>query len=57
MRWGYPCAHALKVTNELTLEMIKVEHWKLYETHYNDDDDTFGNWFGVKEITISIQQL
>jgi hypothetical protein len=20
--------------------MIKVQHWKLYATHYNDDDDT-----------------
>jgi hypothetical protein len=25
------------MTNELTLEMMK-----LYETHYNDDDDTLG---------------
>jgi hypothetical protein len=29
------------VTNELTLEMNKVQHWKLYATHYNDDDDDF----------------
>jgi hypothetical protein len=42
MRCGYPCAHVLKVTNKLTLEMIKVHHWKLYATHYNDDDDTLG---------------
>jgi hypothetical protein len=40
MRCSYPCAHVLKVTNELTLEMIKVQYWKLYATHYNDDDDT-----------------
>jgi hypothetical protein len=42
VRCGYPCAHVLKVTNELTLEMIKVQHWKIYATHYNDDDDTLG---------------
>jgi hypothetical protein len=29
------------VTNELTLEMIKLQHWKFYVTHYNDDDDSF----------------
>jgi hypothetical protein len=42
MRCGYPCAHVLKVTNELTLEMIKVQLWKFCATHYNDNDDTLG---------------
>ncbi len=42
MRCGYPCAHALKVTNKLTLEMIEVQHWTLYATHYNDYDDNLG---------------
>ncbi len=37
IRCSYPCALVLKMTNELTLEMMK-----LYETHYNDDDDTLG---------------
>ncbi len=32
---GYPCSHILKVTNELTLDMIKVQHRKLYASHYN----------------------
>jgi hypothetical protein len=40
IRCSYPCAHVLKVTNKLTLEMIKVQHWNLYATHYNDDDDS-----------------
>jgi len=40
IRCGYPCPHVLKVTNELTLEMIKVQHWKLYATNYNDNDDS-----------------
>jgi hypothetical protein len=50
MRCGYPCAHILKVTNELTLEMIKVQHWKLYATHYSDDDDTLGIGLELKRL-------
>ncbi len=37
IRCGNPCAHVLKLTNELTLDMIKVQHWKLYAMHYNDE--------------------
>ena len=50
MRCGYTCAHILKVTNELTLEMIKVQHWKLNATHYNDDDDTLGIGLELKKL-------
>jgi hypothetical protein len=50
MRCGYPCAHVLKVTNKLTLEMIKVQDWKLYATHYNDDDDTLGIGLKLKKL-------
>jgi hypothetical protein len=42
IRSGYPCAHALRVTNELKLDMIKVQHLKLYATLHNDDDDSLG---------------
>ena len=35
-RCGYPCSHVLKVTNEITIDMIKVQHWKIYATHYED---------------------
>jgi hypothetical protein len=49
MRCGYPCAHVLKVTNKLTLEMIKEQHWKLYTTHYNGDDGTLGIDLEVKK--------
>jgi hypothetical protein len=38
------------VTNELTLEMIKVQHWKLYAPHYNDDDDTLGIGLELKKL-------
>ncbi len=37
IRCGYPCAHVLKVTDELTIDMIKVQQWNLYATHYNDE--------------------
>jgi hypothetical protein len=30
--------------------MIKVQHWKLYATHYNDDDDTLGIGFELKKL-------
>ncbi len=50
MRCGYPCAHVLKVTNKSTLEMIKVQHWKLYATHYNYDDDTLGIGLELKKL-------
>jgi hypothetical protein len=38
LRCGHPCSHVLKITNELMLDMIKVHHWKLYSSHYNDND-------------------
>jgi hypothetical protein len=52
MRCCYPCAHVLKVTHELTLEMIKVQHWKLNATHYNDDDDTLGIGLEFKKLQL-----
>jgi hypothetical protein len=42
IRCGYPCSHVLKVTNELTLDMIKVQHWKIYAAHYNDESSGIG---------------
>jgi hypothetical protein len=50
IRSGYPCTHFLKATNELTLEMIKVQHWELCATHYNDDDDTLGTGLKLKKL-------
>jgi hypothetical protein len=48
IRCGYPCSHVLKVTNELTIDMIKVQNWKLFATHYNDESLGIGlelkNW-------------
>jgi hypothetical protein len=51
MRCIYPCPHVLKITNESTFEMVKVQHWKLYATHYNDDDDdTLGIGLELKKL-------
>ena len=52
-RCGYPCPHVLKVTNKLTIEMIKVQHWKLYASHYNDDDDTLGIGLELKSCNLN----
>ena len=30
--------------------MIKVQHWKLYATHYNYDDDTLGIGLELKKL-------
>ena len=42
IRCGYPCSHVLKVTSELQLDMIKVQHWKIYAAHYNNDSSGIG---------------
>ncbi len=53
LRCGYPCSHVLKITNELMLNKIKVQHWKLYSSHYNDDDT--GIVFELKKNQIEYQ--
>jgi hypothetical protein len=30
--------------------MIKVQHWKLYDSHYNDDDDSLGIGLELKKL-------
>ena len=30
--------------------MIKVQHWKLYATYYNDDDNTLGIGLELKKL-------
>ncbi len=38
----------VKVTHELTLDMIKVQHWKIYSSHYNDESPDIGFEFNKK---------
>ena len=42
IRCGFPCSHVLRVTNELQLDMIKIQHWKIYATHYNNNSSGIG---------------
>jgi hypothetical protein len=42
IRCGFPCSHVLRVTNELQLEMINIQHWKIYAALYNDDSSGIG---------------
>jgi hypothetical protein len=53
IRCGYPCSHVLKVTNDLQLDMIKVQHWKIYAAHYNDDSSGIG--MEMKRIQLANQ--
>ncbi len=53
LRCGYPCSHVLKITNKLMLDMIIVKHWKLYSSHYNDDDTGIG--FELKKMQMEYQ--
>ncbi len=41
------------MTNESTLEMIKVQHWKLYATHYNHDDNSLGIGLELKKCNFN----
>ncbi len=52
IRCGYPCFHVLKVTNEITIDMIKVQHWKIYATHY--EDMSLGIGMELKKNAISL---
>ncbi len=41
-RCGFPCSHILRVTNDIQLDMIKIQHWKIYAAHYNDESSGIG---------------
>jgi hypothetical protein len=53
LRCGYPCSHAFKIINELSLDMVKVQHRKLYSSHYNDDNTEIG--FELKKNQMEYQ--
>jgi hypothetical protein len=42
------------VTNEITIEMIKVQHWKIYATHY--EDMSLGIGLELKKMQFYYQQ-
>jgi hypothetical protein len=53
IRCGYPCSHVLILTNELKLDMIKVQHWEIYAAHYNNDSSGIG--MELKRIQLAYQ--
>ncbi len=38
-RCGIPCSHVLKITNDIEVSMIKVQHWKTYPVHFCGEND------------------
>ncbi len=41
-RCGFPCSRILRVTNDLQLDMIKIQHLKIYAVHYNEESSGIG---------------
>jgi hypothetical protein len=39
---GIPCEHALRISNNLRHEMLHLQSWKIYTSHYNDDSSELG---------------
>jgi hypothetical protein len=39
---GLPCEHVLRITDEVRHEMIHIQNWKIYASHYNDDASELG---------------
>ncbi len=42
------------MTNEITIDMIKVQHWKIYATHY--EDMSLGIGLELKKMQFHYQQ-
>ena len=38
-RYGIPCQHILRITNKIEDNMVKIQHWKVYGTHFGDDSE------------------
>ncbi len=34
-----PCQHILLITNKIEDNMVKIQHWKVYGTHFGDDSE------------------
>ncbi len=37
-----PCEHVLRITDKLRHDMIHIQNWKIYASHYNDDTSELG---------------
>ncbi len=38
-RCGIPCKHILRITDKIDDNMVKIQHWKVYATHFGDDSE------------------
>ena len=36
---GIPCNHILIITNKIEDNMVKIQNWKVYSTHFGDDSE------------------
>jgi hypothetical protein len=41
-RCGIPCSHVLKLTDDLCHSMIRIQNWKIYASHYNNNNCELG---------------
>ena len=51
---GLPCEHVLRITNEIRHEMIHVQNWIIYASHYDDDSTELG--FELKKEQLHYKQ-
>ena len=51
---GLPCQHILRITNEVRHEMIHVQNWKIYASHYNDGSTELG--FELRKAQLHFKQ-
>jgi hypothetical protein len=35
-RCGIPCSHVFRLVNDMSINMMHVRHWKVYDAHYGD---------------------
>lgn len=45
-RCGVPCPHVFHLVDEMSINMVHVRHWKVYDAHYGDnrtDDPSTGD--------------
>ena len=38
-RCGIPCSHILRITDKIEDNMVKIQHWKVYATHFGEDSE------------------
>ena len=47
---GIPCQRILLITNKIEDNMVKIQHWKVYGTHFGDDSELSAKLMGARSI-------